>query len=298
MSAASRGVTRRKILAASALAGLAAPALAQGVSGEVAFATNEWTLPHTGRVLRRITENFNKKYPNVRIREVAIPFAGFHDQMLTQLTAGTPPDIFRIDDPQLSLYMERGFLTPLDDALKDAGVDPAGFVPAGQDARQGGKVMAIVYQTNARALFYNQEVMADAGGRESVAGGGSELELRILKSALRNFAECGYTAASVRSIAADNCVLALWRKSNNPHHALQVMTAWGFEFRAEIIWDKGRIGPGRWFRNKHEALWIGVRGNVPAPAPGTQWESIIEALRSALAEVDFAAIFEVEVVFE
>ncbi len=85
----------------------------------------------------------------------------------------------------------------------------------------------------------------------------------------------------VRSIAADNCVLALWRKSNNPHHALQVMTAWGFEFRAEIIWDKGRIGPGRWFRNKHEALWIGVRGNVPAPAPGTQWESIIEALRSA-----------------
>ena len=77
MSAASRGVTRRKILAASALAGLAAPALAQGVSGEVAFATNEWTLPHTGRVLRRSTENFNKKYPNVRIREVAIPFAGF-----------------------------------------------------------------------------------------------------------------------------------------------------------------------------------------------------------------------------
>lgn len=195
MSAASRGVTRRKILAASALAGLAAPALAQGVSGEVAFATNEWTLPHTGRVLRRITENFNKKYPNVRIREVAIPFAGFHDQMLTQLTAGTPPDIFRIDDPQLSLYMERGFLTPLDDALKDAGVDPAGFVPAGQDARQGGKVMAIVYQTNARALFYNRQILEAAGINEAPKTA-QDFEQAVMKSTARDRGVFGYVLAT------------------------------------------------------------------------------------------------------
>ena len=32
-------------------------------------------------------------------------------------------------------------------------------------------------------------------------------------------------------------------------------------------------GTGYWFVNKHEILLVGTRGNVPAPAQGTQWES-------------------------
>ena len=37
-------------------------------------------LPHTGSVLRAITKSFNEKYPNVRVREVPIPAAGYADQ--------------------------------------------------------------------------------------------------------------------------------------------------------------------------------------------------------------------------
>ncbi len=36
-------------------------------------------------------------------------------------------------------------------------------------------------------------------------------------------------------------------------------------------------GTGYWFHNEHEVLLIGVKGKVPAPAPGTQWSSVIEA---------------------
>src|SRR6476660_7086896 len=32
---------------------------------------------------------------------------------------------------------------------------------------------------------------------------------------------------------------------------------------------------GYWFRNRHEQMLVGTRGNVPAPAPGTQWPSVI-----------------------
>ena len=59
--------------------------------------------------------------------------------------------------------------------------------------------------------------------------------------------------------------------------ALAVMEAWGFEYRTQIIWVKDRIGTGYWFRNKHELLLIGVRGDIPGPAPGSQWPSVIEA---------------------
>ena len=59
--------------------------------------------------------------------------------------------------------------------------------------------------------------------------------------------------------------------------ALEVMAAWGFEYVSQCAWIKSKTGTGYWFRNKHEILLVGTRGNVPAPAPGTQWPSAIEA---------------------
>jgi N6-adenosine-specific RNA methylase IME4 len=37
------------------------------------------------------------------------------------------------------------------------------------------------------------------------------------------------------------------------------------------------MGTGFWFRIQHEILLVGTKGNVPAPAPGTQWPSVIKA---------------------
>ena len=77
----------------------------------------------------------------------------------------------------------------------------------------------------------------------------------------------------VASIAADDCVLALWATVPMLPQALEVMHAWGFEYRSHSVWLKSRVSTGYWFRNAHELLLIGVKGDVPAPAPGTQWES-------------------------
>ena len=77
--------------------------------------------------------------------------------------------------------------------------------------------------------------------------------------------------------AADDCVLFLWATAPMLPQALDVMSAWGFAYKSQIIWAKDRIGTGYWARNKHEILLIGTRGNIPAPAPGTQPESIIQA---------------------
>ena len=83
-------------------------------------------------------------------------------------------------------------------------------------------------------------------------------------------------ARDVPSIAADDCVLFLWATVPMLPHALVVMSAWGFDYRSHFIWAKDRIGTGYWNRNKHELLLVGVKGKPPAPAPGTQWESLIE----------------------
>lgn len=81
----------------------------------------------------------------------------------------------------------------------------------------------------------------------------------------------------VASIAADDCVLFLWATAPMLPQALTVMAAWGFDYRSQVVWSKDRIGTGYWFRNKHELLLVGVRGDIPAPAPGTQFPSLIDA---------------------
>jgi len=84
-------------------------------------------------------------------------------------------------------------------------------------------------------------------------------------------------ARNVASIAADDCVLFLWATVPMLPDALRVMSAWGFAYKSHCVWSKDRIGTGYWFRNSHELLLVGTRGAPPAPAPGTQFSSIIEA---------------------
>jgi N6-adenosine-specific RNA methylase IME4 len=73
------------------------------------------------------------------------------------------------------------------------------------------------------------------------------------------------------TIAADDCVLFLWTTLPMQRLAHTVMAAWGFDYSTGFAWAKDRIGTGYWNRNEHEPLLVGTRGNIPAPAPGTQW---------------------------
>jgi N6-adenosine-specific RNA methylase IME4/ParB-like chromosome segregation protein Spo0J len=85
--------------------------------------------------------------------------------------------------------------------------------------------------------------------------------------------------AAMRVPAAEDAVLYLWAVPSMLPEALAVMRAWGFEYRGELIWVKDKIGLGHWYRNQHEPLLIGVRGNFKPPAPNRRFASVIHARR-------------------
>jgi len=77
---------------------------------------------------------------------------------------------------------------------------------------------------------------------------------------------------------AEDAVLFLWATVPMLPDAIEVMEAWGFNYRSHFVWVKtDHIGTGYWNRNRHELLLVGTRGTVPAPAPGEQYPSVIEA---------------------
>jgi len=80
--------------------------------------------------------------------------------------------------------------------------------------------------------------------------------------------------------AADDCVLFLWSTNPMLPEAVEVMTAWGFEYKTACVWIKDKPGTGYWLLNQHELLLIGVKGHVPAPAPGEQWPSVAAEARA------------------
>lgn len=72
---------------------------------------------------------------------------------------------------------------------------------------------------------------------------------------------------------ADPCVLFLWATSPLLPAAVAVLQAWGFDYKAHLVWVKDRApGVGWWLQTRHELLLIGVRG---ATTPLEKVDSVI-----------------------
>ena len=87
-------------------------------------------------------------------------------------------------------------------------------------------------------------------------------------------------ALPVAELASDDALLFIWTTAPKLAECIKVIEAWGFEYRTNAIWDKEIIGTGYYFRNQHELLLVGKRGNIPHPAAGTQPSSVYRERRS------------------
>jgi N6-adenosine-specific RNA methylase IME4 len=79
--------------------------------------------------------------------------------------------------------------------------------------------------------------------------------------------------------AADNAVLFLWAVNCLLPEALEVIGAWSFTYKTNLVWVKPSIGLGYWARNRHELLLFATRGQIDLPQPSQAPDSVIEAER-------------------
>lgn len=92
-------------------------------------------------------------------------------------------------------------------------------------------------------------------------------------------------ALPVQDVADENSHLYLWVPNALLIEGLEVMKAWGFQYKTNIIWEKVRNdgepdgrGVGFYFRNVTEILLFGVRGtNVRTLSPGRSQVNLIRS---------------------
>jgi N6-adenosine-specific RNA methylase IME4 len=87
----------------------------------------------------------------------------------------------------------------------------------------------------------------------------------------------------VAVVAAEQSHLYLWVPNALLREGLEVMEAWGFQYKTNLIWHKIRKdggpdgrGVGFYFRNTTEMVLFGVRGRLRTLAPGRTQVNIIK----------------------
>lgn len=86
----------------------------------------------------------------------------------------------------------------------------------------------------------------------------------------------------VTEVAGEKCHLYLWIPNALLAEGLEVMKAWGFTYKSNLIWHKIRKdggpdgrGVGFYFRNTTEMILFGVRGSLRTLSPGRRQVNII-----------------------
>jgi N6-adenosine-specific RNA methylase IME4 len=84
--------------------------------------------------------------------------------------------------------------------------------------------------------------------------------------------------------AAEQSHLYLWVPNALLKEGMEVMEAWGFKYKTNIIWHKTRKdggpdgrGVGFYFRNTTEVILFGIRGKLRTLSPGRRQVNIIKS---------------------
>lgn len=78
---------------------------------------------------------------------------------------------------------------------------------------------------------------------------------------------------------AENAVIFLWATAPKLPEALTVLSAWGFQYKTNAVWDKKEMGMGYWFRGQHELLLVGTKGKFSPPTVENRPNSVFSVYR-------------------
>lgn len=121
-----------------------------------------------------------------------------------------------------------------------------------------------------------QIIYADPPWRYEIPGGQTP-QARAVERHYPTMTDEAIAALDVPAAAESVCFM--WATNPKLREALEVLEAWGFEYRTNLAWVKDRIGMGYYVRGQHELLLIGRRGEFPVPHESRRPSSVLSEPR-------------------
>jgi N6-adenosine-specific RNA methylase IME4 len=77
-----------------------------------------------------------------------------------------------------------------------------------------------------------------------------------------------------------DCVLFLWTSSPHLEQALELMKAWGFDYKTiAFVWDKQKTNPGYYTLSQVEICLVGKKGKFPTPRGSRKERQFLSEMR-------------------
>ena len=173
----SQRLSRRDFLKIAATSGAATsvailgvqPIAAQADGVEFSLAMVDWSDPVQTAFEETIIPRFMEENPGSSVTVNWTNWGRYNEEMTTAFASGVTPDVFQggaVWAPQMA---RRNWAVPLNDFISgDAEWDWDDF-PAGlqADVTVRGDIVAVPYRQDLRTLWYNKEMLADAGFDEA-----------------------------------------------------------------------------------------------------------------------------------
>lgn len=124
-----------------------------------------WADPLELGIEQRYVNRFSEHHPDVRISlEAVTNQAEYRDRILTSIAAGTPPDVFLLDNIDIPVFASRDVLLDLKPFLPRIGLDPAAFDPRVREIfTVDGQLLAVPKGFTPMVLVYNKRLFREAG---------------------------------------------------------------------------------------------------------------------------------------
>ncbi|MDA7963652.1 sugar ABC transporter substrate-binding protein [Ruegeria sp.] len=116
----------------------------------------------TGPFFKDLAAQFNASQDDIEVVVEHLPWPEMQQQLITDISAGTAPDISHMATRWMAGFAVDGALAPIDDLMSDGFAET--FVPTFLDLQKvDGQTWGLPIAASARGMFYNKDLLAQAG---------------------------------------------------------------------------------------------------------------------------------------
>ncbi|NIZ62099.1 bicyclomycin resistance protein [Sedimentitalea sp. CY04] len=116
----------------------------------------------TGPFFKDLAAEFNASQDDIEVVVEHLPWPEMQQQLITDISAGTAPDISHMATRWMAGFAVDGALAPIDDLMSDNFADT--FVPTFLDLQKvEGQTWGLPIAASARGMFYNKDLLEQAG---------------------------------------------------------------------------------------------------------------------------------------
>ncbi len=118
--------------------------------------------------MNSVIEAFMAENPGIKVDGYNLPYGSYADQMLMEMSSGTPPDVIHLTNLNMGDYLRNDLLLPLDEYLSNSDISEETFTPAQFAAPivTDGQTYGVIHMVANYIPFYNADLLAAAGYEE------------------------------------------------------------------------------------------------------------------------------------